>query len=43
MPDVKTKIYIDMEGNTDGSFIYLIGVLIVQNNKEEKYSKKIIK
>jgi len=38
MPDVKTKIYIDMEGNTDGSFIYLIGVLIVQNNKEKKHS-----
>jgi len=38
MPDVKTKIYIDMEGNTDGSFIYLIGVLIVQNDKEKMHS-----
>ena len=38
VPDVRTKIYIDMEGNADGSYIYLIGVLIVQNNTEEKYS-----
>jgi len=38
LPDAKTKIFIDMEGNTDGSFIYLIGVLIVQDNKEKKHS-----
>jgi predicted RecB family nuclease len=38
MPNAKTKIYIDMEGNTDGSFIYLIGILIVRDNKEKRHS-----
>lgn len=38
MPIAKTKVFIDMEGNSDGSFIYLIGILIIENGKEKMYS-----
>lgn len=32
------RIYVDMEGNTTGSFIYLIGIIVCKNNEEKKYS-----
>ena len=38
LPDTKTKVFIDMEGNSTGSFIYLIGILLIENNEEKKYS-----
>jgi predicted RecB family nuclease len=38
MPDVKIKIYIDMEGNSEGSFVYLIGILVVEKGQCKKYS-----
>ena len=38
LPNTKTKVFIDMEGNSSGSFIYLIGILIIENGKEKKYS-----
>jgi len=38
LPIAKTKIFIDMEGDLDSSFVYLIGVLVVQDDKEKMYS-----
>jgi len=38
LPNAKTNVFIDMEGNSDGSFIYLIGVLIISEGKEEKHA-----
>lgn len=31
VPEASTQIYVDMEGNPSGSFVYLIGVLIADN------------
>ena len=31
VPEAATHIYVDMEGNSSGSFVYLIGVLIADN------------
>ena len=38
LPDAKTKVFIDMEGDSSGSFIYLIGILVIENGEIEKYS-----
>ncbi len=38
LPNVTTKVFIDMEGNSDGSFVYLIGVLVVEKGQCKKYS-----
>jgi len=38
MPNTKTKVFIDMEGDSSGSFIYLIGILVIENGEIEKYS-----
>ena len=38
IPNTKTKVFVDLEGNSDGSFIYLIGVLIKYENEEKFYS-----
>ena len=38
IPKTKTKVFVDLEGNSDGSFIYLIGVLVKDENKEKFYS-----
>ncbi len=32
VPEASTQIYVDMEGNPSGSFVYLIGVLIADND-----------
>ena len=38
LPIAKTQVFIDMEGNAKGSFIYLIGILIVKNGEQTRYS-----
>lgn len=38
MPNAKTRVFIDMEGYLHGSFVYLIGILIVENEREIKHS-----
>jgi predicted RecB family nuclease len=38
MPNAKTKVFIDMEGDSYGNFIYLIGILVVEGENEKKYS-----
>jgi predicted RecB family nuclease len=38
MPNTKTKVFIDMEGYLGGRYIYLIGLLVVENGKEIRYS-----
>ncbi len=38
MPSAKTKVFVDMEGDSSGSFIYLIGILVIENGEIEKYS-----
>jgi predicted RecB family nuclease len=38
MPSAKTKVFIDLEGDSSGSFIYLIGILVIENGEIEKYS-----
>ena len=37
IPTAKTQIFIDMEGNANGSVIYLIGLLVVVNSKKIPY------
>lgn len=38
LPNVTTKVFIDMEGNSNGSFIYLIGILIVKGEECTRYT-----
>jgi predicted RecB family nuclease len=38
LPESKTKVYIDMEGNSTGSSIYLIGIIINKEGKEITHS-----
>lgn len=38
LPLCKTKVYLDFEGNSEGSFVYLIGILVEQDNEQSKYS-----
>jgi predicted RecB family nuclease len=37
LPNVKIKVFVDFEGNSDGSFIYLIGILVVNNQNETNH------
>lgn len=38
LPPVETRVFIDMEGIPDGSFIYLIGLVVQQGDYEQSYS-----
>jgi predicted RecB family nuclease len=38
VPETSTHIYVDMEGSPSGSFVYLIGVLVVENGNTRHYS-----
>ncbi|HTG61990.1 MAG TPA: IS66 family transposase [Terriglobia bacterium] len=38
MPDSAVKIYLDMEGIPDEGYVYLIGLLVVENGSERHYS-----
>lgn len=38
LPSCKTKVYLDFEGDSEGSFVYLIGILVEKDNKQLKYS-----
>jgi len=38
MPISKTRVFVDMEGDANGNFVYLIGLLIVTSDGEKKYS-----
>ncbi|MBU1201965.1 MAG: TM0106 family RecB-like putative nuclease [Nanoarchaeota archaeon] len=38
IPNSETKIFLDCEGDTENSFIYLIGILIEKKESIEKYS-----
>jgi len=38
LPSTQTRIFVDMEGSPDGSFVYLIGLLVQQGDKEQSYS-----
>jgi len=38
LPSAETRIFVDMEGTPDGSFVYLIGLLVQQGDKEQSYS-----
>lgn len=38
LPDVKKRVFIDMEGNSYGSFVYLIGVLVKEESDVKFYS-----
>ena len=35
VPSATTSIYVDMEGNSGGSFVYLIGALVARENEQE--------
>jgi len=38
LPPAETRIFIDMEGVPDGSFVYLIGLLVQQGDREQSFS-----
>jgi hypothetical protein len=38
MPSADTHVFLDMEGDADGGFVYLIGLLVVRNGQEISYS-----
>jgi predicted RecB family nuclease len=38
VPSAKIKVFVDMEGDSSESFIYLIGILVIENEEIEKYS-----
>src|SRR5206468_605896 len=38
LPDSPVQVYVDMEGLPDEGFVYLIGVLVVQEDKETRFS-----
>jgi predicted RecB family nuclease len=38
LPDARVRIYLDIEGDPDQSFEYLIGVLVADNNSTKLYS-----
>ena len=38
VPEASTHIYVDMEGNPSGSFVYLIGVLIAENGSTRHHA-----
>ncbi|NVM04471.1 MAG: TM0106 family RecB-like putative nuclease, partial [Candidatus Helarchaeota archaeon] len=38
LPITKTHVFIDMEGNSNGSMVYLIGMIVVENGKSKSYT-----
>jgi predicted RecB family nuclease len=38
MPTASTQVFVDMEGNANGSSIYLIGLLVVDNDRQTQFS-----
>jgi hypothetical protein len=38
LPPAETRLFIDMEGVPNGSFVYLIGLLVQQKDREQSYS-----
>jgi predicted RecB family nuclease len=38
MPTARIRIYVDIEGNPDEGFIYLIGVIICDGERVERHS-----
>jgi len=38
LPDVATRIYLDIEGVPDRQFVYLLGLIVERNGVEERYS-----
>jgi predicted RecB family nuclease len=38
VPSPTTRVYLDLEGDADASFVYLAGVLVVENGVEQRYS-----
>src|SRR5262249_61121552 len=38
VPDAPAHIYLDVEGKSDESFVYLIGMLVVREGREERHS-----
>jgi predicted RecB family nuclease len=38
VPNPPTRVYLDLEGDSDGSFVYLAGVLVVEDGVERRHS-----
>jgi len=38
LPTAKTQVFLDMEGNANGSSIYLIGLIVVENGEQTTFS-----
>jgi len=38
LASAETQVFIDMEGDPDGHFVYLVGLLVVRNGQETRYS-----
>jgi predicted RecB family nuclease len=38
LPSAETQVFIDMEGDPDGRFVYLVGLLVVRDGQETRYS-----
>jgi len=38
LPNTRIKVFVDMEGNSEGSFVYLIGILVVEKEQCKRYS-----
>jgi predicted RecB family nuclease len=38
LPDRPVRVFLDVEGNSDGSFVYLIGMTICDNGVQKNYS-----
>jgi len=38
LPDAATRIYVDIEGDPDRQFIYLLGLIVERNGVEERHS-----
>ena len=38
LPDGNTRVYVDIEGDPNGAFVYLIGLIVVHDNEERSYS-----
>jgi predicted RecB family nuclease len=38
LPDSRVRIYLDLEGDPDRDFVYLLGMLVAGNGSEEQHS-----
>ena len=38
IPDRPTRVYFDLEGNSEGTFVYLLGILVVEKGTEHWHS-----